>query len=97
MAIFVDLGEKKCSGEVKLDGSGVPVVPIDSPLSIHLADPLSIHLADPEILIIKRLNQVTGPSWRGLHASRPCLCDSYVGGWALQPLGTRGAGYLSRA
>ena len=30
MAIFVDLGEKKCSGEVKLDGSGVPVVPIDS-------------------------------------------------------------------
>ena len=31
MAIFVDLGEKKCSGEVKLDGSGVPVVPFDSP------------------------------------------------------------------
>eukprot|EP00964_Phaeocystis_antarctica_P141303 scaffold106295_cov76-Phaeocystis_antarctica.AAC.1 len=24
MGIFVDLGEKKCSGEVKLDGSGVP-------------------------------------------------------------------------
>ena len=29
-AIFVDLVEKKCSGEVKLDGSGVPVVSIDS-------------------------------------------------------------------
>jgi hypothetical protein len=29
--IFVDLVEKKCSGEVKLDGSGVPEVSIDSP------------------------------------------------------------------
>ena len=29
-ASFVDLGDKKCSGEVKFDGSGVPVAPIDS-------------------------------------------------------------------
>ena len=51
MAIFVDLGEKKCSGEVKLDGSGVPVV--------YLLTALSSYLADPEIVIIKRsLNQV---------------------------------------
>ena len=46
------LGEKKCSGEVKLDGSGVPVISIDTALSSHLVD--------PEIVIIKRsLNQVT--------------------------------------
>ena len=31
MTIFVDLGEKRCSGEVKLDGYGVPVISIDSP------------------------------------------------------------------
>ena len=33
MANFVDLGEKMCSGEVKLDGSGVPVVPINRTIS----------------------------------------------------------------
>eukprot|EP00964_Phaeocystis_antarctica_P012133 scaffold6690_cov68-Phaeocystis_antarctica.AAC.4 len=45
MAIFVDLGEKKCSVEVKLDGSGVPVVK-------YLSTALSSHLADLEIVII---------------------------------------------
>ena len=45
MAIFVDLGEKKCSGEVKLDGSGVPD-------EWYLLTALSSHLADPEIVII---------------------------------------------
>ncbi len=53
MAIFVDLGEKKCSEEVKLDGSG------EWCPSGTCRTALSNHLADLDIVIIKRcLNQV---------------------------------------
>ena len=49
---FVDLVEKQCSGEVKLDGSGVPVVSIDSPEQPSGRSGL-------DIIIMKRsLNQV---------------------------------------